>query len=401
MVKPSRCLTILGATGSIGVSTLRVIAEHPDRFSVYALTAHRNVQRLAEQCLAFAPKYAVVADAAAAGELGELLRRQGSATRVEFGAQALAAVASAVEVDTVMAAIVGGAGLLPTLAAAKAGKKVLLANKEALVMAGALFMDAARASGAAILPIDSEHNAIFQCLPVNDAARFDHASSNGFEKIVLTASGGPFRALPVEHFAAITPEQACKHPNWSMGRKISVDSATLVNKGLELIEASYLFETEPAQIEVVIHPQSIIHSLVYYRDGSVLAQLGNPDMRTPIAYGLAWPERVAITHNSLDLVVLGKLDFHAPDLQRFRGLQLGRQAAEAKGAAPNIFNAANEVAVAAFLGGKLGFGEIPVIIAETLERANFPAPNSLEDVLQIDAHTRALTADLLVKAQVK
>ncbi|HTQ98536.1 MAG TPA: 1-deoxy-D-xylulose-5-phosphate reductoisomerase, partial [Candidatus Acidoferrum sp.] len=393
----SRCLTILGSTGSIGVNTLKVIAAHRERFCVHALTANRNVALLAEQCRVFAPKHAVVADAGAAGELQRQLRDMGVVTEVSHGSAALAAAASAPEVDTVMAAIVGGAGLLPTLAAARSGKKILLANKEALVMAGELFLQTARQSGAPILPIDSEHNAVFQCLPMDAAARFTHADEHGLDKIVLTASGGPFRNLAAERFADVTPEQACAHPNWVMGRKISVDSATLVNKGLELIEASYLFEIAPSRIEVVVHPQSIVHSLVHYRDGSVLAQLGNPDMRTPIAHALAWPQRIDAGVATLDLVQLGRLEFHAPDLVRFRGLALGRAAAEARGAAPNVFNAANEVAVAAFLGGQLGFAQIPVIIAETLERADFRSPASLDDVVKIDAETRALTADLLVK----
>ncbi len=398
MIGPSRCLTILGSTGTIGVNTLRVLADHPGKFSVHALTANRNIGLLARQCLEFSPRYAVMMDAHSAAQLQTQLKNAGLATEVLYGPAALAAVASATEVDTVMAAIVGGAGLMPTLAAASAGKKVLLANKESLVMAGDLFMEAARHSGAAILPIDSEHNAIFQCLPMNGQARFEHSSATGFEKIVLTASGGPFRCLPAAQFAQVSPQQACAHPNWVMGRKISVDSATLVNKGLELIEASYLFGVPPAQIEVVIHPQSIIHSLVYYRDGSVLAQLGNPDMRTPIAYGLAWPERISAGVDLLDLVRTGRLEFQAPDTQRFPGLALGRAAAEAKGASPVVFNAANEVAVEAFLAGQLSFVQIPAIIAKTLESAVFPAPMTLSDVLQIDAESRALSAEFIVKA---
>lgn len=398
MSRPSRCVTILGSTGSIGVNTLRVLAEHPGKFSVHALTANSNSALLASQCREFSPRYAVMRDAAGAVQLQSELKNSGLATEVLYGQAALTAVASAPEVDTVMAAIVGGAGLVPTLAAVTAGKKVLLANKESLVMAGDLFMEAARNSGAAILPIDSEHNAIFQCLPMNAQARFEHSHLSGFEKIVLTASGGPFRALPAEQFAQVSPEQACAHPNWVMGRKISVDSATLVNKGLELIEASYLFAVPPARIEVVIHPQSIIHSLVYYRDGSVLAQLGNPDMRTPIAFGLAWPERIHAGVELLDLVRTGRLEFQAPDLERFPGLALGRAAAEARGASPIVFNAANEVAVAAFLAGQLSFVQIPAIIAGTLESAVFPAPLTLSDVLQIDAESKALSAELIVKA---
>jgi 1-deoxy-D-xylulose-5-phosphate reductoisomerase len=390
-------LTILGSTGSIGVNTLRVVHEHPERFYVYALTAHLNTELLAAQCQRFNPRYAVVISAQAAADLKQRLAGLACTTEVLVGTAALADVASADEVTTVMAAIVGGAGLLPTLAAARTGKKVLLANKEALVMAGDLFIQAAKASGARILPIDSEHNAIFQCLPVNDDARFSHDPSHGFAKIVLTASGGPFRTLPLAHFAHITPAQACSHPNWQMGRKISVDSATLVNKSLELIEASYLFETAPALIDIVIHPQSVIHSLVYYRDGSVLAQLGNPDMRTPIAYGLAWPQRIDAGVTMLDLTKLARLDFEEPDLGRFPGLALGRQVAEARGSAPIIFNAANEIAVAAFLDGQLSFTEIPAIIAEALQRLDYPNPQSLAEVLEIDEHTRALSRTLLVK----
>lgn len=396
-MRPQR-LTILGSTGTIGVNTLRVVAEHSDRYVIHALTAHRNTTLLAEQCRIFNPRYAVLAQGNEAESLQLTLRKAGSATEVLHGAEALAAVASAVEVDAVMAAIVGSAGLLPTLAAASAGKKVLLANKEALVMAGDIFLQAARASGAAILPIDSEHNAIFQCLPMNAQARFDNASEHGFDRIVLTASGGPFRDMPAAAFAAVTPEQACAHPNWVMGRKISVDSATLVNKGLELIEASYLFDTPPSRIDVVVHPQSIVHSLVYYRDGSVLAQLGNPDMRTPIAYGLAWPQRIASGVERLDLVKAGKLEFRQPDPERFPGLALGRAAAEARGPAPNIFNAANEMAVAAFLARQLGFQQIPAIIAQALNLLDCPAPRTLGDVLEIDARSRALTAGLIVKA---
>jgi 1-deoxy-D-xylulose-5-phosphate reductoisomerase len=396
VVQP-QVLTILGSTGSIGVNTLRVVQEHPERFQIYALTAHHNLALLAEQCQRFNPRYAVVISSQAGVDLKQRLADLACSSEVLVGTEALAHVASANEVTTVMAAIVGGAGLLPTLAAARTGKKVLLANKEALVMAGDLFMQAAKASGARILPIDSEHNAIFQCLPVNAEARFSHEPNHGFAKIVLTASGGPFRSLPYERFAHITPAQACSHPNWQMGRKISVDSASLVNKSLELIEASYLFDTPPALIDIVIHPQSVIHSLVYYRDGSVLAQLGNPDMRTPIAYGLAWPQRIDAGVEMLDLTKLARLDFEEPDFVRFPGLALGRQVAEARGSAPIIFNAANEIAVAAFLDGQLSFTEIPAIIAEALQRQDYPNPQSLAEVLEIDERTRALSRTLLVK----
>lgn len=388
-------VTILGATGSIGVSTLRVIAAHPDRYAVFALTANRNTALLLEQCLAFRPAFAVTADAAQAALLREQLAAAGCSTQVLSGVPGLVDVARAEPVDAVMAAIVGGAGLLPTLAAAQAGKKVLLANKEALVMAGDLFMQAARDNGARILPIDSEHNAIFQCLPVNAEARFDHAPAHGFSKIVLTASGGPFRDIALEAMAQVTPDQACAHPNWKMGRKISVDSATMINKALELIEASYLFETPAGRIDILIHPQSIVHSMVYYRDGSVLAQLGNPDMRTPIAHGLAWPERIDAGVAPLDLAQLGRLDFMPADPQRFPGLVLGRQAAASRGAAPIIFNAANEMAVAAFLDGQLGFTGIPVIIDRVLQRLETSAPDSLDEVLDIDRRARAEALCLL------
>jgi 1-deoxy-D-xylulose-5-phosphate reductoisomerase len=382
-------LTILGATGSIGVNTLRVIAEHPQRFTVFALSAHTNKELLLTQCVEHRPQHAVTGDAQAAAWLTQQLKQVGVATEVHHGQDALVNIASAAEVTTVMAAIVGGAGLLPTLAATRAGKKVLLANKEALVMAGELFMKTAAASGARILPIDSEHSAIFQCLPIDADARFTRRADDGFAKIVLTASGGPFRDWSPEAMAAATPAQACKHPNWRMGQKISVDSATLVNKALELIEASYLFATPAQQIDIVIHPQSIVHSLVYYRDGSVLAQLGNPDMRTAIAYGLAWPERIESGVESLDLAAIGKLEFVKPDTRRFPGLRLGRQAAEARGAAPIIFNAANEIAVAAFLSEQIGFDRIAVIIEQVMNELDCKPPGDLEAIRAIDADSRA------------
>jgi 1-deoxy-D-xylulose-5-phosphate reductoisomerase len=388
-------VTILGATGTIGVNTLKVIAAHPQRYEVYALTAHRNLELLFTQCLVHGPAYAVVADGQDVAALQQRLRAAGSATQVLGGVEGLVEVSSAVAVDTVMAAIVGGAGLVPTFAAAQAGKKVLLANKEALVMAGELFMQAARASGARILPIDSEHNAIFQCLPVDAEARFRHEPQQGFSRIVLTASGGPFRDTPLEQLEHMTPDQACAHPNWQMGRKISVDSATMVNKALELIEASYLFETPADDIDIVIHPQSIVHSMVYYRDGSVLAQLGNPDMRTPIAYGLAWPERIDAGVAALDLVALGRLDFRSVEPQRFPGLVLGREAARQRGAAPIIFNAANEVAVAAFLEQRLGFTAIPAIIERVLQGLEAAAPGSLDEVLEIDRQARNVAQALV------
>ncbi|MGV3592630.1 MAG: 1-deoxy-D-xylulose-5-phosphate reductoisomerase [Gammaproteobacteria bacterium] len=391
----TQLVTILGATGSVGVNTLRVLAAHPERYGVFALSAYNNVELLLRQCLEHRPLHAVVGDAEKAAKLREQLRAAGLATEVHHGVEALIDIAQAPEVHTVMAAIVGGAGLMPTLAAARAGKKVLLANKEALVMAGELFMQAAEQGGAKILPIDSEHNAIFQCLPIDPQARFTRCNGDGFAKIVLTASGGPFRDWSLDAMAAATPAQACKHPNWSMGQKISVDSATLVNKALELIEASYLFATPAEQIDIVIHPQSVVHSLVYYRDGSVLAQLGNPDMRTPIAYGLAWPERIDSGVASLDLAAIGKLEFEPPDPRRFPGLRLGREAAQARGAAPIVFNAANEIAVAAFLSGQVGFGEIPVIIERVMNELQCQAPSELDAVLAIDAESRALARRLV------
>jgi 1-deoxy-D-xylulose-5-phosphate reductoisomerase len=387
-------ITILGATGSIGVNTLRVLGEHPQRFRVFALSAHSNKELLLAQCLEHKPAHAVTGDARAASWLADELKKAGLNTEVGHGPDALVAIASASDVTTVMAAIVGGAGLLPTLAAARAGKKVLLANKEALVMAGELFMTAARTSGARVLPIDSEHNAIFQCLPTDAQGCFTRRDGDGFARIVLTASGGPFRSWSVDQMNLATPAQACKHPNWRMGQKISVDSATLVNKALELIEASYLFATPASQIDILIHPQSIVHSLVYYRDGSVLAQLGNPDMRTPIAYGLAWPERIESGVPSLDLAAAGKLEFMEPDPVRFPGLRLGRQAAEQRGAAPIIFNAANEIAVAAFLAGQLGFSQIPVIIERVMQGLDRAAPADLDAVLAIDADSRALARQM-------
>jgi 1-deoxy-D-xylulose-5-phosphate reductoisomerase len=383
-------LTILGATGSIGVSTLRVLNEHPGRYRVHALTARCNDAVLLEQCREFTPRYAVMTDERAAERLRKALVAARSETEVLVGTDALAEVASAPEVDSVMAAIVGGAGLLPSLAAARSGKKVLLANKESLVMAGELFMRAARDSGAVVLPIDSEHNAIFQCLPIDAQGRFARKPGCGFSKLILTASGGPFRDRARAELEHVTPDQACAHPNWAMGRKISVDSATLVNKGLELIEACHLFEVPPSKVDVLIHPQSIVHSMVCYEDGSMLAQLGNPDMRTPIAYGLAWPERMASGVAPLDLTQAAKLEFRPPDLERFPGLRLGREAAEAGGAAPLVYNAANEIAVAAFLAGRVGFLRIPAIIANVLDQAALPVPTSLEDVLRCDAEARAL-----------
>jgi len=387
-------LTVLGATGSVGVSTLDVVARNPDRFRVVALTANHNHARLAEQCLAFRPEIAVMVDAGAATVLRERLAASGCPTEVLHGAPALAEAATLPGADAVMAAIVGAAGLLPTLAAAKAGKRVLLANKEALVMSGRLFMQAVHASGAVLLPIDSEHNAVFQCLPPIDSAGLDGV---GVRRIVLTASGGPFRETPTEALDRVTPEQACAHPNWSMGRKISVDSATMMNKGLEVIEACWLFDAAPDRVEVVVHPQSVIHSMVEYADGSVLAQMGNPDMRTPIAHALAWPERIGSGVPALDLVSTGRLDFEYADPERFPCLALGFAAARSGSAASAVLNAANEVAVAAFLDGRIRFPRIPDLIGGALEGADLNEPASLDDVLALDEMGRRLAREAVAR----
>ncbi|MDH1055519.1 1-deoxy-D-xylulose-5-phosphate reductoisomerase [Aquipseudomonas alcaligenes] len=391
MTQPQQ-ITVLGATGSIGLSTLDVIARHPERYQAFALTGFSRVAELEQLCVRHRPQFAVVADEAGAGRLQAALNAAGLPTRVLVGEDALCEVASHPQVDAVMAAIVGAAGLKPTLAAVRAGKKVLLANKEALVMSGALFVQAVREHGATLLPIDSEHNAIFQCLP-GDYGRGLEAV--GVRRILLTASGGPFRETPLDQLEKVSPEQACAHPNWSMGRKISVDSASMMNKGLELIEACWLFDARPAQVEVVIHPQSVIHSLVDYVDGSVLAQLGNPDMRTPIANALAWPERIDSGVAPLDLFAVARLDFQRPDEQRFPCLRLARQAAEAGGCAPARLNAANEVAVAAFLERRICFPEIARIIEDTLDREPSAAVENLDAVLAADARARALANDWL------
>ncbi|MEC5160203.1 1-deoxy-D-xylulose-5-phosphate reductoisomerase [Janthinobacterium sp. CG_23.3] len=378
-------ITILGATGSIGVSTLDVLARHPERYSVFALSAHSKVEQLAGQCERFRPERAVVGSAAAAAQLSTLLRAKGLNTDVDYGEAALCAIAADSRVDAVMAAIVGAAGLAPTLAAARAGKKVLLANKEALVMSGQLFIDAAHASGAVLLPVDSEHNAIFQCLPRGYGRS---PADAGVAKILLTASGGPFLARAVDTLDAVTPEQACKHPNWVMGRKISVDSATMMNKGLEVIEAHWLFGTPAAQIEVLIHPQSVIHSMVSYVDGSVLAQLGNPDMRTPIAHALAYPERIASGVAQLDLAQMAALQFERPDLARFPCLALAFEALQAGGTAPALLNAANEVAVQAFLDLRIGFRQIDQVVRHVIDSVAHGAASSIEAVMAQDALAR-------------
>ena len=388
-----QAVTVLGATGSIGQSTLDVIARHPDRFSVHALTAHSRVDALAECCRRHRPEVAVVGTETDAVRLRELLADSASATEIRFGPEALVAAAEAPEVDQVMAAIVGAAGLASSLAAAHAGKRVLLANKEALVMAGPVFMDAARRAGAELLPIDSEHNALFQCMPAGYATG---SRAAGVRRLLLTASGGPFREREPASLAGVTPEEAVAHPNWSMGQKISVDSATMMNKGLELIEACWLFDVPPEKVEIVIHPESIIHSLVEYVDGSVLAQLGEPDMRTPIANGMAWPERIESGVASLDLIDRAHLRFEAPDPQRFPCLALAAEAARLGGTAPAVLNAANEIAVAAFLDRRIGYLAIPAIIEAALAAVPSVAVNALEEVLAADGEARARAEELLV-----
>jgi len=378
-------VTVLGATGSIGRSTLDVLARHGDRFRVVALTAHRQVDRMYQQCLRFRPAHAVMVDADAAQKLADLLRREVPETTVLAGVEGLERVAAQEESDYVMAAIVGAAGLRPALSAARAGKRVLLANKEALVMSGRIFMEEVRRSGAELLPIDSEHNAIFQCMPAGFAEGLTRA---GVRRILLTASGGPFRTRPLETLPAVTAEEAVAHPNWEMGRKISVDSATMMNKGLEFIEACWLFDARPEQIQVVLHPQSVIHSMVEYVDGSVLAQMGNPDMRTPIAHALAWPRRIASGVERLDLFSVARLDFEAPDLERFPCLALAMEAMEAGGTASTLLNAANEVGVEAFLQGRIRFTDIARIIGQTLEALPNRPVASLDSVLTADSEAR-------------
>lgn len=379
-------ITVLGATGSIGLSTLDVIARHPERYEVFALTGYSRLEQLLALCERHRPAFAVVPDEPAAVRLREGLAALNLGTEVLLGEQGLCQVAESPEVDAVMAAIVGAAGLAPTLAAVHAGKKVLLANKEALVMSGALFMKAVRDSGAVLLPIDSEHNAIFQCLP-SDYRR--GLAPIGVRRILLTASGGPFREMPVQALEQVTPEQACAHPNWSMGRKISVDSASMMNKGLELIEACWLFDARPDQVEVVVHPQSVIHSLVDYVDGSVLAQLGNPDMRTPIANALAWPERIDSGVAPLDLFTVARLDFQPPAFERFPCLGLAFDAARAGGSAPATLNAANEIAVEAFLERRIRFTDIPCLIDAVLQAEPVVALEALPAVFEADARARA------------
>ncbi|PCJ13386.1 MAG: 1-deoxy-D-xylulose-5-phosphate reductoisomerase [Gammaproteobacteria bacterium] len=383
-----KLVTILGATGSIGTNTLDVLRRHPSLYKVFALTAHRNFDLLFRQCVEFCPKFAVMSDPKAATLLRDLIKQQGCATEVLSGPESLAEVASHDQVDYVMAAIVGAAGLLPTFAAVRAGKRILLANKEALVISGDLFISAVKESGAELLPIDSEHNAIYQCLPTLNAGemhRIDQQKS--ISKILLTASGGPFRTLPLDQLSSVTPQQAVAHPNWDMGRKISVDSATMMNKGLEIIEACWLFGTDVDQVQVVIHPQSVIHSMVSYSDGSVLAQMGNPDMRTPIAYGLAWPDRIESGVEPLDVFGL-QLDFARPEKERFPCLYLAGEAFKQGGTASAVLNAANEEAVAAFLDEKIKFTDIASVIESTLSEVDSQKVESIENILAEDDKAR-------------
>ena len=385
-------VAVLGSTGSIGVSTLDVLARHPERYRVVALTANTDVDKMLAQCLQFRPQLAAMADEQAAEQLAARLAGQASEIEVQGGVAGLEAAAALAQADYVMAAIVGAAGLAPTLAAVRQGKRILLANKEALVVAGSLFMAEVQQHGAEVLPIDSEHNAVFQCMPGNFG---EGLSKVGVERILLTASGGPFRQMPAEQLASVTPEQACAHPNWDMGRKISVDSASMMNKGLEVIEARWLFDAAPDQIQVVVHPQSVIHSMVEYSDGSVLAQLGNPDMRTPIAHALAWPERHSSGVASLNLFDIARLDFEAPDLGRFPCLRLAFESVAAGGVAPAVLNAANEVAVASFLERKIAFTDIARINEATLQQITSGDAASLAGLMAADAQARAAAEHLI------
>lgn len=393
---PIKGVTVLGSTGSVGVSTLDVLARHPDRYRVEALTARSDVQTMTRQCLAFRPRYAVMVLDSAAEQLSVELNKRGCDTDVLSGAKALETVSVLAETDYVMAAIVGAAGLLPTLAAARAGKRVMLANKEALVMSGKLFMDAVHENNAELLPIDSEHNAIFQSMPGTYAChRGGDLRGMGVNHILLTASGGPFRNTPLKDLSQVTPEQAVAHPNWDMGRKISVDSATMMNKGLEVIEACWLFDTGPDHIHVVLHPQSVIHSMVQYNDGSVLAQMGNPDMRTPIAHCLGWPERIESGVADLDLFEIARLDFQPPDMDRFPCLRLAFEAKRAGGMASTVLNAANEVAVESFLDNQLDFLGIPAVIESVLEQVAYQEPDSLDIILSADEQARLLATEAI------
>lgn len=387
-----RNLTILGSTGTIGINTLDVVDRMDGSFNVFALTANTNVVGLLDQCRIWRPKYAVLSDERAAAQLKKSLNEEESDTEVLGGLDALAWVSSHDETDFVMAGIVGAAGLIPNLAAAKSGKRVLLANKESLVMSGKLLMDAVRSSKGELLPIDSEHNAIFQCLPKK---KDGSVASDGVDNILLTASGGPFRNTPLDLLASVTPEEACAHPNWVMGKKISVDSATMMNKGLEIIEACWLFNTTPESIKVVVHPQSVVHSMVQYVDGSVIAQLGQPDMRTPIAYSLAWPDRCESGVENLDIFSIARLDFEEPDYEKFPCLRLASESFSLGGTAPTILNAANEVAVEAFLDRRIGFTNIPELVEHALQAVDISKAEELQEILDADIETRLVVASRL------
>lgn len=395
-MKTTRQITILGSTGSIGESTLDVIARHPDRFQAFALTANHSVEKMLAQCQRFQPRYAVMLDTVSAGQLADAIKAAGIRTEVLAGIESLEKVASHSEVDAVMAAIVGAAGIRPTFAAARTGKLVLLANKETLVMAGRIFMDLVKQHNATLLPIDSEHNAIYQSLPHHFNGNLAAA---GISRILLTASGGPFRRAPLESLASVTPEQACAHPNWDMGQKISVDSATMMNKGLEVIEAHWLFEAPPEKIQVVIHPQSVIHSMVAYVDGSVIAQLGNPDMRTPIAHAMGFPERIESGVSALDMFKVAHLDFEEPDFKKFPCLELAYQALAAGGNMPAVLNAANEIAVESFLKRRMPFTAIPVMIAHAMKTVRQEEISTLDDVLKTDTLARDAARNWLANLQ--
>lgn len=390
--KGPRGVAVLGATGSIGVNTLDVISRHPDRFKPIVLAANTQVERLFEQCQRFQPRTAIMADAESAERLHQMVKDAGLQTEVVAGIESMGSVVAAADIDIVMAAIVGAVGLKPTLAAVKAGKQVLIANKEPLVMCGDVFIAEAKQSGAVLLPIDSEHNAIFQCLP-SDYRTGEPVT--GVRRILLTCSGGPFRKIPAEQLKEVTPEQACTHPNWDMGRKISVDSATLMNKGLELIEACWLFGVQPDQVEVVIHPQSVIHSMVEYLDGSVLAQMGNPDMRIPIAHALAWPGRIESGAEQLNLVKIGRLDFERPDMVKFPCLRLAYEAATRGGTAPAILNAANEEAVQAFLDHHIGFTDIAEIVEQVMSKVDSTDATSIDVIIEYDARAREQAREII------
>ncbi|MBL8498986.1 MAG: 1-deoxy-D-xylulose-5-phosphate reductoisomerase [Nitrosomonas sp.] len=395
-MKTIRQITILGSTGSIGESTLDVIARHPDRFQAFALTANHSVEKMLAQCQRFQPRFAVMLDTVSAGQLADAIKAAGIRTEVLAGIESLEKVASLPEVDAVMAAIVGAAGIRPTFAAARTGKLVLLANKETLVMAGRIFMDLVKQHNATLLPIDSEHNAIYQSLPHHFNGNLAAA---GISRILLTASGGPFRRAPLESLASVTPEQACAHPNWDMGQKISVDSATMMNKGLEVIEAHWLFEAPPEKIQVVIHPQSVIHSMVAYVDGSVIAQLGNPDMRTPIAHAMGFPERIESGVSALDMFKVAHLDFEEPDFKKFPCLELAYQALAAGGNMPAVLNAANEIAVESFLKRRMPFTAIPVMIAHAMKTVRHEEMATLDDVLKTDTLARDAARNWLANLQ--